>query len=400
MLTDDEVKEKKGIAWFQDDTLYFSPNSKHPVEVPPFHPPEWEPQVNELNLDFFFTPQWYRGRPYAWLCMVPRAVAECQNGSVFEVLKDHNLPTSAEEIGRNRYIIPLDLQQRWKSFEERIGAVLGAMIDYSNIETAQVYSMPIPERMGGYTRVHTSERVALRQAYQSRQWFLVYVGTLIYSCMRGWSLKATREGKQINYHPTDFPSAQMTSSEQIEPLKFLPVWFIRVAAVHPNLVPFLSLLRFTFSNFLSYVSHVGMFFRIKDILALGSLGFFIRHRVPICYPWGDDEEDYVRRHPSAACYRPPLSLIQDAIVRKQQEADAERVEHPNDGGNFDSFTSDFMDANSYFDHPDFFRDPLPSTAFDPDRPPTPSSLGSGHDADFYSMQDFHMIRRGASGHRE
>lgn len=34
-LTDNETKEKRGFAWFQDDKLYFSPNTKFPVKVPP-----------------------------------------------------------------------------------------------------------------------------------------------------------------------------------------------------------------------------------------------------------------------------------------------------------------------------------------------------------------------------
>lgn len=255
--------------------------------------------------------------------MVPRAVEPSQYGSLFEILKDYNLPTAAEKVEIGRYIVPHDLQRRWKLFEEQIGAVLGAMFEHSHIEGAQVLSMPTPEQMGGYTRIHKSEKVALRQAYGSRQWFLVHLGTLLYSCMRAWTLRATSGGRQVAVHRRDFPTAQMTqerSGEHIEPLKFLPLWFIRVAAVRRDLVPFLSLLRFTFSNFLSFVSHVGMFFRIQDILELGNLGFFIEHRVPISYPWGDAEEEYVRAHPHAACYRPPLALIQAAIAKKQQEA--------------------------------------------------------------------------------
>lgn len=117
ILTDEAIKEKDDVAWFQDNKVYFSPNTKHPATVPPFHPPTWDPKIHELQLDFFFTPQWYRRKMYAWLCMVLRAVEPSQHGSVFEAFKDYNLPMTAEKIDKGCYIVPQELQQHWMVFE-------------------------------------------------------------------------------------------------------------------------------------------------------------------------------------------------------------------------------------------------------------------------------------------
>lgn len=383
------------MAWFagEGDQLYFSPNVKNPVQIPEYHSPKWDPE--DLKPEFFGRPQWYRGIDYAWIPMVPRFVDISQHGSIFEVFKDYDIPTSADRVvvdGSDRYMIPYNIQQRWKAFEYGASIVIGTLFEHSNLRSTQVLCVPPPDALGGYTRLHKSAYIAIRQAYRSRSWFNVLTGTLLYVCMRASRLRPTRGGQEIFDSTKDILSASMApehAKDTVDPVEFLPVWFVRVAGIHPELVPFLSMLRVSFSAALSYVTYTGMFIRIKDMheSGLAGLSFFIINRVPIFYPWGTDEENHVKDHPHLACYRPPISLVRAALARKQQ---AERAAQP--GENETSSMSDMQIDTNYAFYSDFSLGTPPEYDHEIDRPPTPSSIHSGHNPDFFTMQEFFQKR--------
>lgn len=368
--------------------MYFSPNQRHSTRVPDFHEPKWEPTRKDYNPAFFQNPQWYRGLPWAWLSMVPASVHPSQQGSIFEMFKDHNLFFEPEKTADGRhYFIPPKLARRWKCFEEDAGAVVGTIFEYFNIAQAQAVSIPSPDIFAGYTRLHRTPTEAINSADEARNWFLIQLGTLLYACRWAWKFKPTRDGKEIVLRPEDLPSVRMVSDQaddMISPIKFFPIWFIRVAAIRPELIPFLSLLRSTFSRFLDYIDHAGMFIRVEDAHQLGHLSFFIEHRVPVAYPWGDAEEDYVRLNPRYACYRPPVSLVQDAMASSHRIPAPLQVGH----GECDSNNEMYLTM-------DYETDVSLQSTFEPFqeqvRPPTPSSEGSRYHPGT-TMQDFFEVR--------
>lgn len=396
-FADEKSKERNGFAWFQGDKLYFTPNSKSSPRVPSFQSPDWNPTLKDIQLDYFFTPQWYRGRPYAWLSMVALGTKSCEHGSVFELFKDYNMPTLAEQDEEGLYRIPLACQQRWKAFENNVGAVIGTIYDQISIAQAQIFTIPTPDAMARYTGTYNTEKEALRRAYIARDWFTVYIGALFYACLRCSTYRLMRGGQEIFVTQQELPSVLMTvgpSVDNVEPVKFFPLWFARVASIRRDLVPFLSLLRYTLSNFRSSLCYSGMFIRIQDARELGSLAFFIDHRVPIAYPWGDDEEAYVREHPHHAFYRPPVSLVQGAMATKLRLL-SQPSRHMDDEASY-GHTGERpldMDVNMFFEQDTNSTADIPGVhhfhASKSDRPPTPSSFSL---EEYSSVKDFYEAR--------
>lgn len=322
--------------------------------------------------------------------MVALGAKSCEHGSVFELFKDYNMPTHVEEVEEGLFRIPLSYQRRWKAFENNVGAVIGTIYDHVNTVQAQVFTIPTPNSMARYTGTYETKEDALRQAFVARDWFKVYIGALFYACLRCSTYRLVRGGQEIFVTQTELPSVLMTAGsndESVEPVKFFPLWFARVASIRPELVPFLSLLRYTLTNFLPSIRYAGMFIRIQDAYELGSLAFFTDHRIPIAYPWGDDEEAYVQRYPHYAIYRPPLSLVEAAMDRKLREAS--RSSHTEDGGMTYSDT-DMVDVNMFFEQDvDATRDISNSLASGSDRPPTPSTTFL---IDDFTIKDYYDVR--------
>lgn len=386
--------------------MYFSPNTKQAVDIP--DEPNTEEKGIDLkyNIDFFTKPQWFRGREYAWLSMVPRTFVASQHGSIIDIFKSYNLPTTVDRVSntshsassRNegtslldtdsttRFVTPEHISRNWRSFEDNATAVIGHIFTESYIEHAQILCPPLPSVMGGYLNRHRTQHVALRQAFASRAWFNVLIGALIYACKRCEMPKLTQGGKEVLNPP---PPSEVARSltEPFTDLRFLPLWFVRVAAARPDLMPFLSLLRLSFTKrILSDVLFAGMFIHIKDAPTIGNLGFFVEYRVPIAYPWGDEEEAFVKENPHYACYRPPASLVKIAIAQKHAQATA--TSH---------VASSNIDVHASLG-PEFafeYDVPLDAAPFDiqvPDRPPTPSSLRSSHPEERQTMQEFFELR--------
>lgn len=194
----------------------FSPNSRFPDEVPPYHAPKWNPTVDEikkLGTRFFMTPQWYRGVQYSWMCTVPHHYHDSQNGSIFDIFRNENLPPCGETLGPNQFRMPDYLAAQWKSFQDSAKAVVGTIFEHMHVRTAGVVTLPGPDVLAGYLNVHRSSRIVARQAYQSRNWFTILIGTLIYACLRGWAISAVQGGKEIIYRPQDMPSATMREQQ-------------------------------------------------------------------------------------------------------------------------------------------------------------------------------------------
>lgn len=350
-------------------------------------------------LNDFFTPQWYRGRPYAWLSMVALGMKSYEHGSVFELFKDYNMPTHAEQDENGLYMLPRAYQRRWKAFEDNVGAVIGTIYGQISIAQAQIYVVPSPNDMARYTRKYKTAEEALHQAYVARDWFTVYIGALFYACLRCSTYRLVRGGKEIFVTQRDLPSVLMTvgsNQENVEPVKFFPLWFARVASIRPELVPFLSLLRYTLSNFRASLHYAGMFVHIQDIKDLGSLAFFTDHRVPIAYPWGDNEESYVLQNPHYAFYRPPISLVHNAMARKLRIQS--QLSHTEDGGpaHRDSDTLG-VDVNMFFEQDADARNTSDCLVSEIDRPPTPSLFRL---SDEFTIEDFYVVRDAVRRNRE
>lgn len=129
------------------------------------------------------------------------------------------------------------------------------------------------------------------------------------------------------------------------------------------------------------VQYTGMYIRLEHVHELGGLGFFVYHQIPICYLWGDEEENYVKQHPAYACYRPPASVIKAALARKNKAL----------GIHSNTSDADLMD---------FSLDPFPiEDDLEIDRPPTPSSSSSLHVLGV-SIQSFQEERRAINRAKE
>lgn len=398
-VPDEKSKERDGFAWFQNEKLYFTPNTKSCPWIPDFQSSDWNPTRRELKLNYFFTPQWFRGRPYAWLSMVAHRVRSCENGSVFELFKDYNMPTYARQHEDKLYRIPEVYRRRWKEFESNVGAVIGTIFDQVNTVHAQIFVVPPPDSMANYTGGFRTEREALFQAGIARSWFEIYIGALFYACLRCSTYRLVRGGQEIFVTQQELPSVLMTvnsSSDSIDAIKFFPLWFARVASVRPELVPFLSLLRYTLSNFRSSLTYVGMFIRVADIHQIGNLAFFTENRIPVAYPWGDAEEAYVREHPYYECYRPPVSIVQDATYRKQRLAQRyDELTMAYDDTNLNESTehhSTFFEQDS-----DFFHGGSGLNILERDRPPTPSLTPITEE---WTIKDFYLLRDIVSKQKE
>ena len=287
----------KGRVFLQDGTIYYSPNSKRPVIIPPRSTFVSDPFNHpRLNVSMFKQPVWWSdfwgwpgfiplspsflSTPFEAFCSMPRI-------QTIEVFR--NLP-SGDQARETRYKMFDNDIQRWMECEDLIvGAANHLRLQYK----IPGNSPPKPSSFH-FDRAHKSFPIAKRMICLSREWFIIWMGFISY-------LIAQTERHMPNTVP-----------DRSSPY---PDWYNFLRNNHGFSEFWLD--GFLYSNICSFdlkTPRAGIIFQWTETdRQRPPIEWLHDHHIPLWFPWTSAEERRIREGGMPACLEPPVELVQEAL---------------------------------------------------------------------------------------
>jgi hypothetical protein len=277
------IDHSNGRVSVLDGDIFYSPNCKEPAPAPlPGAPQGYIFHDSALRLEDYVRPRWWT-EPYTWLSFIP--LRPSLSGIAFGRL---NAMPPIQREGQG-YHLRTDVMESWKRLENRLiwaTSFLSRKFDIPSLRP------PHPSQFG-YTQTFKTFGGARKQAFISKEWFMMWMGLLSY-CIAFSTPCETAE-------PSEIPRWV----EFLASLDFPQSWLSGVMAS-------------TAASFSDEIPRAGVFINpIEERPIYGyrpTIQWFCRFHVPVWYPWTARHASIAQERPAIAALAPPAELLQQATT--------------------------------------------------------------------------------------
>ncbi|KAF8797655.1 hypothetical protein BYT27DRAFT_7228820 [Phlegmacium glaucopus] len=270
-----------GSVFVQDGTIFYSPNSTRPVNLPsrPVYAPDPFKQ-RCLNTSMFKQPVWW-SQSSAWLSFIPLAPSFayapfeplCAMPYIEEVAFSFVAKSGETQI-ETRFRMPEDVIRRWMAEEQRV-------VEAAHIIKLRygIHGSPPPKPSSfHFDRAHKSHPIAKRMICLAREWFVIWMGYLSYIIAKTESLAPN--GDRDNSSP-------------------LPDWYNHLGNKHAFSPAWLDgLVVSTVCAFDRGTLRAGIIFQwSEEDRHRESIEWFYKHNIPLYFVWSNKEEQAISNNP-------------------------------------------------------------------------------------------------------
>ncbi|KAF5328348.1 hypothetical protein D9619_013349 [Psilocybe cf. subviscida] len=289
----------RGSAFVHEGYLYYSPNSRRTVVIPPPPLGYGQPpfQKRRLNAADFRQPVWW-SEPWGWLSFVPLAPNFLSYPfeplswlpKIVEVEVSANPNSSDPRCRKTCYTLAYDDHHLWMQKEQQLYDAAHLLRVRHGICGSPP---PLPSEFG-FHRNHKSRAIAQKMASLAWYWFGIWMGYLAYMV------------QQTLASPYQQPDTDIPDPYWYQPLlkgnKFSRAWLDGLASS-------------PVCQFGESVARAGVVipWTVVD-KSRPTIEFFLDCDVPVFFPWTSTTENAIRGNASLAHLRPPVELIQGALT--------------------------------------------------------------------------------------
>ena len=285
------INRSEGRVQIIDGDLYYSPNSKRTVSLPPPFPNDMN--IFNYRVDVTVPLRWTP--TFGWTAFVLRQ-PEFQ-GVPFDVLA-HIPPPKRHEDG---YILPVHCREHWTRLEDAFSRSYAALSrEYQLKAMAPFYPW--------YWRYHYKffKLKDARKAFKrSRDWFVVWMGLLSYLVAAGESNYSKKQHLELT-PPRWFEVLANAGFEQ--------TW---LAGINSS----------TICSFRRETARAGVFIHFTPVdKDQPSIRWYCHYHVPVWYRWGDAEKCCAEKDPQLALLAPLPEQLQVGTTMLVREPPS--IPHP------------------------------------------------------------------------
>lgn len=287
-----------GRVFLQNGTIYYSPNSKRSVTIPPPTVHITSPfQHARLDVTMFKHPVWWTD-VWGWLSFIPLSPSFLSapfqpfcSMPLIQRVKFATVVANDKQLNQIFYKMSDDKIQQWKKYEHLI--VQAAQL--TRIRYKIPGNSPPKPSSFNYDSPFKSHGTAKRMINLSREWLVVWMGFISYIIAQTKSR-----------HPNSAPD---TSSP-------MPDWYNWLRNLHKYQEFWLDgFLYSTICSFDSSTPRAGLVYLWTKVdNTRPPINWFLDHGIPLWFIWTSREEQEIVHNSSLAYLRPPTDLVQDALA--------------------------------------------------------------------------------------
>ena len=288
-----------GSVFFQDGTIFYSPNCSQPAIILPQTTYSSSPfNQPHLNASMFKQPTWW-SEFWGWVSFIPLDLSFTSTPFVLfywapwieKVEVSFHLPSGLEEK-EMLFRMSLDDSYLWKKSE---GLVVEATHRIQLFFGIQRNAPPAPSTFH-YDRPHKSYAVAKCMISISHDWFIVWMGFLSYLISHvelchpdahlPFPTSPLHDWYNLLWNKDDYPGSWLDS------LSSSTVCYFHLKTPQAGIV----------------------FHWVNSDNHCPNIEWFYHHHVPLWFTWTNAEEQAIRSNHRLACLEPPVEIVQQALT--------------------------------------------------------------------------------------
>jgi len=277
------MDSSKGLAFLRDGVIYYSPNCKRHVFVPPrIEDVPYQFGRKNAQLARFQHPRWWTP-PYGYLAFLP--LIPNFDGAAFGCLRDI-VAHICQNVDGN-FVLRPEKAAEWMDLQDLLILVSNRMKNNTYFVHLGPSLAPVAPSYLGFSLPFNTPRAARLQVTIARDWFVVWMAQLSF-------LFAHFEHEGNTDIPRWFPFLESQGIAQS--------W---LCGMRSSMV----------CDFSKYCPRVGVFLDfLENRKGQPTVDWYTSLNVPVWYPWTNKHQKAVKENPQLAYLQPPPELLQAAAT--------------------------------------------------------------------------------------